>query len=98
MADKKISPDEFSKIAQLGVKAKGSLQAGGGPELQGLSGSIDKLTSQLARGEWPAAGGSLDGFGRSLPTRPGRPWKLIAPPIPTKFEATQLGRLAFSML
>jgi len=72
LADRKIDREEMNRIAQLGANAKASLQANGGPKLQGLGASIDGITSQLARGEWSKAQTSLGGFEASIPERPGR--------------------------
>lgn len=77
IGDKIISPSELSLITQMGVNANASLNLNGGPKLQGLSGKIDGLNNQLARGQWSHASKDLGGFEASLPTRPpkrpGRP-------------------------
>ena len=70
--DRKIDSNEMLQIAQLGANAQASIFANGGPQLQGLSGTIDGLTRQLSRGEWPQAGRSLGGFEASIPSRPTR--------------------------
>jgi len=70
--DRKIDSNEMLQIAQLGANAQASVFANGGPQLQGLSGTIDGLTRQLSRGEWPQAGRSLGGFEASIPSRPTR--------------------------
>ncbi len=72
MGDKKIGRDEMLNIAQLGANAQAGIQAQGGPGLQNLLGSINGLTSQLAKGQWPQARGGLGGFEASLPSRPRR--------------------------
>ncbi|MBT3337758.1 MAG: hypothetical protein HN855_07335 [Anaerolineae bacterium] len=70
--DRKIDPTEMFQIAQLGANAQASILANGGPQLQNIGGSIDGLTRQLSRGEWPQANRSLGGFEASLPSRPSR--------------------------
>ena len=70
--DRKIDPTEMLQIAQLGANAQASLLANGGPQLQNIGGSIDGLTRQLSRGEWPQASRSLGGFEASIPSRPTR--------------------------
>jgi hypothetical protein len=70
MGDGKIGQAEMSQIAQLAANAKASLHSQGGPALQNLAGSIDSLTRQLARGEWPQARSGLPSFEGSLPRRP----------------------------
>ncbi|NOY98771.1 MAG: hypothetical protein GXP40_06155 [Chloroflexi bacterium] len=72
LGDRQITPDELNRIAQLGANAQASIRAGGGPQLQNIGPSIDGLTRQLSRGEWPQAGRSLGGFEASLPSRPTR--------------------------
>ena len=70
LGDRKIDPSEMMQIAQLGANAQSSLLANGGPQLQNIGGSIDGLTRQLSRGEWPQASRSLGGFEASIPSRP----------------------------
>ncbi len=70
--DRKIDPTEMMQIAQLGSNAQASILANGGPQLQNIGGSVDGLTRQLSRGEWPQANRSLGGFEASLPSRPSR--------------------------
>lgn len=69
-ADQKISRDELANIAQLGANAAAGLSAHGGLQLQGLSGKINEITTQLARGQFPTAKLNLEGFAGSLPSRP----------------------------
>jgi len=69
-ADQKISIDEMSVIAQSAANAKASLQAQGGPALQVLGNSIDGITRQISRGQWPQARSGLGNFEGSLPQRP----------------------------
>ncbi len=71
-ADGKIDPTEMLQIAQLGANAQASILANGGPQLQNIGVSLDGLTRQISRGEWPQASRSLGGFEASLPSRPGR--------------------------
>jgi hypothetical protein len=67
LADGVVSAGELSSIAQAGANASASIQAHGGPQLQGVAGSIDGLTAQIARGELPQAKGGLDSIEASLP-------------------------------
>ncbi len=73
LADNRLTAEEMLAIAQLGANAQASLQAAGGPRLQGLGPSLEAITRQLARGEWPQARSSLQGFEASLPSLPARP-------------------------
>ncbi|MCP4142156.1 MAG: hypothetical protein GY755_18080 [Chloroflexi bacterium] len=70
--DRKIDKNELTQIAQLGANAQASILANGGPKLQGFGDSIDSLTRQISRGEWPQAGRDLGGFEASIPSRPTR--------------------------
>ena len=70
--DRKIDKNEMFQIAQLGANAQASILANGGPKLHGFGGSIDGLTRQISRGEWPQAGRDLGGFEASIPSRPTR--------------------------
>jgi hypothetical protein len=71
--DNKLSKSELTQIAQLGANASAGLKAQGGPGLQTASGSIDKLTGQLARGQVPQAKAGLGSLESSLGARPSRP-------------------------
>jgi predicted small lipoprotein YifL/DNA repair exonuclease SbcCD ATPase subunit len=77
--DSKLSAAELSDIAQLGANAAAGLQAQGGPQLQALSGSVNQITEQLARGQLTQARASLgaleQGLGErpTMPSRPSRP-------------------------
>ncbi len=73
MGDNKITKAELVKIAQLGANASAGLKAQGGPALQQIPSSIDKLTGQLARGQVPQAKAGLGSLEASLGTRPARP-------------------------
>lgn len=69
LGDNKITPDEMNHIAQLASNSRASLEKSGGPQLKALGNSIEQLTGQLARGQWPQARGGLDAFEKSLPER-----------------------------
>jgi hypothetical protein len=71
-ADRKISPDEMGKIAQLAANAKAGINQAGGPLLKNFVGNIDGITRNLSRGNWPTAQRDLGGFEASLPSRPAR--------------------------
>jgi len=73
LADNKISSTELNNIAQLGANASASLNAHGGPQLQQLSGSINDITGQIARGQMPQAKANLGNLERALGARPSRP-------------------------
>lgn len=70
MADQNISAAEFAALAQLGANARAGLEAHGGPQMQQLTGSIDDITAQIARGNLNDAGGALNQFGNSLDSPP----------------------------
>jgi hypothetical protein len=69
LGDGKFSPDELSNIGQLAANARASLNKTGDPKLQKLSGSIEGLTRNAARGEWGKARNGVGDFERSLPAR-----------------------------
>ncbi len=73
LADNTISSSELANIAQLGANASASLSAQGGPQLQQLSGSVNDITAQLARGQVPQAQASMGNMQASLGARPSRP-------------------------
>ncbi|MBU0705204.1 MAG: hypothetical protein KKC18_15245 [Chloroflexi bacterium] len=73
LADNKISRAELAHIAQLGANASAGLNAHGNPPLQRLSGSINDITGQLARGQASRAQTSLGSLESALGTRPSRP-------------------------
>lgn len=79
MDDNKLSRDELTSLAQLGVNAQAGFQnfggnAGiaGGPDLSQFTGKFSEITGQLARGQMPQARGNLDTFEHSLGNRPSR--------------------------
>jgi len=51
LADGSVSQDELAIIAQLGANAAAGLSAQGGAQLGALSGSIEDITAQIARGQ-----------------------------------------------
>jgi hypothetical protein len=69
LADNVISQGELSAIALAGANASAGLKAQGGPQLQNLTGSIDALTTQIARGQLPQAKGGLGALEASVPRR-----------------------------
>jgi len=70
LTDNKISLAELGQIAQLGANASAGLQTQGGPQLQKLAGSINALTTQVARGQWPQAQVGLGDLEAALGARP----------------------------
>jgi len=70
LGDNKLSRDELNNIAQLGANVSAGLSQHGGPELQGLSSKVGKITQQLARGQVPQARLELGNFEASLGQRP----------------------------
>jgi hypothetical protein len=82
MGDNKISRDELMNIAQIGANAQAGFANFGGAGGIGPGGSIDlsqftskfsEITTQFARGQMPQGRANLDGFERSLGTRPSGP-------------------------
>ncbi|MFQ6100821.1 MAG: hypothetical protein ACE5OS_06250 [Anaerolineae bacterium] len=71
--DDRISQAELADIAQLGANASAGLNAHGGSQLQRLSGSINDITGQIARGQMPQARANVGNLEASLGTRPSRP-------------------------
>ncbi|HEY9076270.1 MAG TPA: hypothetical protein VIO61_06985 [Anaerolineaceae bacterium] len=69
--DGKINPAELNKISQASANARAGLSKFGGAQLGGLSGGMEALTRQAARGQWPQAKAELPKFEKSLPARPG---------------------------
>ena len=78
MGDNKLSRDELTSLAQLGVNAQAGFQQFGGGnsplagnlDLTQFSAKFGEITTQFARGQIPQARGTIDGFERSLGTRP----------------------------
>jgi hypothetical protein len=70
LGDNKLSRDELMQIAQLGANVGAGFQAHGGGKMQGLSGKLNEITHQLARGQLPSARRGLGDFETSLGTRP----------------------------
>ncbi len=68
LVDGKIDQNEILAIAQAGANATAGLQAHGGPQMQGMTGNIDSITSALARNDLPAARQGLDGLNAQMPT------------------------------
>jgi len=73
LSDQQITQPELANIAQLGANAGASLQAQGGPQLQQLPGSINDITTQIARGQMPQAQANLGSLESMLGARPPRP-------------------------
>jgi hypothetical protein len=70
LGDNKLSRAELNTIAQLGTNVSAGLNQHGGPALQGLSGKVNEITQQLARGQLPQARKGLGSFEISLGQRP----------------------------
>jgi hypothetical protein len=88
LGDGKITTKELADISQLGANASASLNAQGGSQLQKLSGSVQEITTQFARGRTPQARQGLGGFENALGTRPQVP----ARPEPERPEPARPGR------
>lgn len=80
MSDNKLSRDELMNLAQLGANAQegfkqfGGRAGGAGPgadlDLAQFTNKFSEITTQFARGQMPQGRANLDGFERSLGTRP----------------------------
>ncbi|MBI3959568.1 MAG: hypothetical protein HY328_12235 [Chloroflexi bacterium] len=85
LADGRIDQNEILAIAQAGADASAGLKNFGGPQVQGMAGTIDGITSALARNDLPAARQGLDGLNAQMPavgTNPapaGRPGNVQPP-------------------
>jgi hypothetical protein len=83
MGDNKLSRDELMNLAQLGANAQagfskfGGRGASNGPgaglDLSQFSNKFSEIMGQFARGQMPQARGNMDGFERSLGSRPSGP-------------------------
>lgn len=76
LMDSKLSGAELGEISQLGADAIAGLEAQGGLQLQQLTGVIDGITGQMARGSLSQAMGALAEFEAllgSIPTIPALP-------------------------
>ncbi len=89
LGDNKITKTELNTISLDGANAVAGLNAHGGSQFQGLSGSINNVTNQIARGETQNAKSSLGGLeqssksltaGLSIPSGPSLP---SAPSLPS---------------
>jgi hypothetical protein len=79
LGDGKMTRDELMNIAQIGANAQagfanfggaGNIGPGGGPDLSQFTNKFSEITTQFARGQMPQGRSNLDGFERSLGTRP----------------------------
>ncbi len=79
LGDNKLSRDELMNLAQIGANAQagfanfgggGGIGAGGGLDLTQFSSKFSEITTQFARGQVSQGRSNLDGFERSLGTRP----------------------------
>jgi hypothetical protein len=79
MGDNKLSRDELMGLAQIGANAQAGFQQFGGAGGIGANSGIDltqftakfsEITTQFARGQMPQGRANLEGFERSLGTRP----------------------------
>jgi len=68
MSDRKISPEELDRIAQLGAEARFALLKFDLGEEGGISTLLDQLVSLAARGEYPRIIPALDEFDQALPS------------------------------
>jgi len=68
--DNKFSRDELNKIAQLGANVSAGFSKHGGLKMQDMSGRLNEITHQLARGDLPQARSGLGNFETSLGQRP----------------------------
>ncbi|MBE2197188.1 MAG: hypothetical protein IAE79_01170 [Anaerolinea sp.] len=66
-ADGRVSKPEMEMLLQTGVDSIASLQANGGPAMQGLAQSITTLNKQLAGGQFAQAQMGLAGLQAQLP-------------------------------
>ena len=83
LSDNKLSRDELTNLAQLGANAQagfanfGGRGTGAGPgagiDLSQFTNKFSEITQQFARGQMPQGRANLDGFERSLGTRPSGP-------------------------
>ncbi len=70
LGDGKLDRNELLQLGQLGANVSAGFNAHGGPKLQGLSGNVNQITQQLARGQAPRAEQSLGSFESALGQRP----------------------------
>jgi len=67
LADGRIDQNEIVAIAQAGANASAGLKDFGGPQLQGMAGSIDSVTNALARNDLSGARQGLEGIDAQMP-------------------------------
>lgn len=83
LTDGSIDQNEILAIAQAGADASAGLKSFGGPQMQGMAGTIDGITSALARNDLPAARQGLDGLNAQMPAvgdaAPARPGNIQPP-------------------
>lgn len=70
LEDEIFTPAELARISQIGANAEASLYNTGDPQLFGYAQSIDDLTRNAVRGEWPLASSGINDLRLSLPARP----------------------------
>jgi hypothetical protein len=70
LGDNKFSREELNGIAQLGANVSAGFNNHGGPKMQDMSGRLNEITMQLARGQLPQARSGVGNFETSLGQRP----------------------------
>ena len=70
LGDGKFNMDELTQIAQLGANVSAGFSKHGGIKMQGMSGKVNDITMNLARGQFPKARGGAADFERGLGQRP----------------------------
>jgi len=68
--DGKFNMDELTQIAQLGANISAGFSKHGGIKMQGMSGKVNDITMNLARGQFPKAHGGAADFEKGLGQRP----------------------------
>lgn len=70
VTDQNMTQPEYTNIIQAGANAAASLTAHGGDQLAPLANTVNKITTQVASGQFSDASSSLVSFQQALPARP----------------------------
>jgi hypothetical protein len=84
LGDGKLNMDELTQIGQLGANISAGFNKHGGVKMQGMSGKVNDITMNLARGQLPKARGGLGDFEKGLGQRPANLPKPSLPSLPKR--------------
>jgi uncharacterized phage infection (PIP) family protein YhgE len=84
LVDGKLNMDELTQIGQLGANISAGFNQHGGIKMQGMSGKVNDITMNLARGQFPKARSGVGDFEKGLGQRPANLPKPSLPSLPKR--------------